>query len=385
MRIAVDARVLSLPEVRGIASYLMEILRAWPDVHAGAQRDEFVLFTEDPIPDDRCCSSADVRVVQVPSIRGSRFRVWDWYCLPAALNTRGYDLLWTPANTSLPVGGLAQVCTIHDTIVQECLSPRSLFERFVQRVIFPYWARRYADRVITVSNFSAGRIAKVFGYKAEQITVVPNGATFAELCFDSPEVARVFLREKLGITLRYILAFGAESPWKNTQGVLDAFRLVAAVNPDIGLIIAGLQPRALPEFSGLVEALGLQERVTLLPFTDRTTRDALYQGAEVFLYPSLFEGFGLPPLEAMAAGTPVVASNAASIPEVVGDAAVLVNAREADEIADALLRVLESVEIRAALVDAGRRNIRCFTWGECAQRHRAVFAEMVDKRGSRKG
>jgi glycosyltransferase involved in cell wall biosynthesis len=105
----------------------------------------------------------------------------------------------------------------------------------------------------------------------------------------------------------------------------------------------------------------------------------------VFLYPSLFEGFGLPPLEAMAAGTPVVASNAASIPEVVGDAAVLVNAREADEIADALLRVLESVEIRAALVDAGRRNIRCFTWGECAQRHRAVFAEMVDKRGSRKG
>ncbi|UZP67562.1 glycosyltransferase family 4 protein [Desulfovibrio mangrovi] len=379
MRIAVDGRVLSLPEARGIASYLMEILRAWPEQPEGEERDEFILFTEDAIPAERYRSSADVRVVHVPSVRGSRFRVWDWYCLPAALNGRAYDLLWTPANVSLPVGGLRQVTTIHDTIVQECLVPRSMFERLLQRVVLPYWSRRYADRVITVSEFSGGRIAKVFGYSADRISVVPNGATFAERRFGEREQARAFLREKTGVERRFILALGAESAWKNTQGAIDAFTHVAQKQADIGLVIAGLQPRVLAVFSEQVRAAGLADRITLLPFTDRETRDALYQAAEVFLYPSLFEGFGLPPLEAMAAGTPVVASDAASIPEVVGDAAILVDARNAGETADALLHVLNDADVRAALISAGVQNIRRFDWRESAARHRAIFAELAEE------
>ena len=162
-------------------------------------------------------------------------------------------------------------------------------------------------------------------------------------------------------------ALGAQSSWKNTDGAMRAFALAARAAPDVDFILAGVQERARQRFEALRSELGLDSRLRILGFVNPQARDALYQGAEVFVYPSLFEGFGLPPLEAMALATPVVASRAASIPEVTGQAALLVDATDPEALASSVLAVLRSPKLARKLAAAGLSNVRRFKWENAAQ------------------
>ena len=370
MRIAVDARVLSLPELRGIGSYLCELLAAWPE-----KNDTFVLLSPDSISPERLKSPCTIEVQVVPEPRGSRFKVWDWWSLPRAVRQASPDLLWAPANQAVPVGRVPQVVTIHDTLLQERVQHAGAIDRVFYNLVSPWWVRRHATRVVSVSGFSRGRIQAVFGYDANLVRVIHNGATLPERPFGGKGQARDYLREK-GLAVRpYVLALGAESPWKNTEGAMRAFALVAREVPEVDFILSGVQPRSRKNFEFLQSELGLADRLQILGYTDRLDRDALYQGAEVFVYPSLFEGFGLPPLEAMALDTPVVASGAASIPEVVGQAALVVDASDIQELARSILAVLRSPEKARELVRAGRENARRFRWSDSAAAHRSLFTE----------
>ena len=370
MRIAVDARVLSLPELRGIGSYLCELLEAWPE-----KKDTFVLLSPGPIPPERLKSPASLEVQIVPEPRGSRFRVWEWRSLPKAVLQASPGLLWCPANQAVPLRRVPQVVTIHDTLLQEQVRHARLTDRVFHNVVTPWWVRRHAAHVVSVSDFSRQRIQSVFGCEAKRVRVIHNGATLPQRPFADRGLARAYLREK-GVAVRpYVLALGAESPWKNTEGAMRAFALVAREAPGVDFILAGVQQRARRSFEALQREFGLEGRLRILGYTDRLDRDALYQGAEVFVYPSLFEGFGLPPLEAMALDTPVVASSAASIPEVVGQAALVVDASDAHELARSILAVLRSPELARELVSAGRENTERFRWSDSAKAHRALFME----------
>lgn len=370
MRIAVDASVLRLPELRGIGSYLCGLLAAWPE-----PEDEFLLLSPDPIPAQRLRTPARARVVVAPEPRGSRFHVWRWLTLPRAVRRLGPDLLWSPANQAVPLAGVPQAVTVHDTLLQECVRHDSLLERFYHGRLNPWWVRRHAVRIITASAFSRERIAAVFGCDPGRIRLIVDGVNLPTRPFANREQARAHLRETDLVTRPYVLVFGAESPWKNTEGALRAFALVAREEPGLDFVVAGVQTRVRERFWALGRELGLASRLRLPGFVSPADRDALYQGAEVFLYPSLFEGFGLPPLEAMALDTPVVASDAASIPEVTGRAARLVNAADPEALAGALLEVLRSPDLRQALVLAGRDNLRRFRWEDTARAHRDLFAE----------
>lgn len=388
MRIAVDARVLGLPEQRGIGSYLCEVLAAWPE-----PADTFTLISPRPIPPERLRCPAGLDVLVVPEPRGSRFRVWDWWTLPRAVRGTRPDMLWSPANQAAPVDRLPQVVTIHDTLLQELVDHGSLLERVFHGTISPAWVRRYATRVATVSRFSKERVQAVFAVDTDRVRVIPNGASLPARPFRDKAQAREYLRTRSGqgrgaqehgpdhpsgygrFDRPYVLSLGAESPWKNTEGVLRAFALVGRDAPGVDFVLAGVQERAREGFAALGRKLGLNGRLMMFGFVDRLERDALYQGAELFVYPSLFEGFGLPPLEAMALDTPVVASNAASIPEVVGRAAVLADAGDAPSLAGSILHVLASPGVRSTLVAAGRKNIARFTWAEAAAAHRKLFLE----------
>jgi len=242
-----------------------------------------------------------------------------------------------------------------------------------------------------VSRFSKERIQAVFALDPARVRVIPNGATLPVRPFADKALAREYLRTRygqagpesgqeagpqFGLAQRpYVLALGAESPWKNTEGVLRAFALVSRDAPGVDFVLAGVQQRVRERFETLGRELGLGGRLKMFGFVDRLARDALYQAAEVFVYPSLFEGFGLPPLEAMALDTPVVASKAASIPEVVGEAALLTEAADPPALGRSILQVLASPELRAALVAAGRKNIARFHWADAAVAHRKLFAE----------
>jgi len=310
-----------------------------------------------------------------PEPRGSRFHVWEWWSLPRAVRRFAPDLLWSPANQAVPVGGLPQVVTIHDTLLQEQVRHDRLTERVFHNRISPWWIRRYAKRIVTVSEFSAGRITAVFACDPQRMQVIANGASLPARPFADKDQARAHLRAKGLADRPYVLVLGAESPWKNTEGALRAFALIRRQNDEVDCVLAGVQQRARERFEALGRELGLATRLRMPGFVDKVDRDALYQGAAVFVYPSLFEGFGLPPLEAMALETPVVASKATSIPEVVGQAALLVNAAETETLARAILDVLGSPGLAQKLVEAGRENIKRFQWAHSAQAHRDLFRE----------
>lgn len=372
MRIAVDARVLGLAELRGIGSTLCELLAAWPD-----PADVFILISQRPIPSDRLQSPARLENVVVPPMAGYRLRVWDWLALPRAVKGLGPDLFWGPANQAYPLAGVPQVTTVHDTLLQERVRHAGFSERLFHNTVSPWWVRRHARQVITVSQFAKGRIQAVFGCKANRVRVIANGAALPDRPFPDKTAALAHVQEQ-GLTRQpYVLALGAESPWKNTEGVLRAFALAAPDMPQWDFLVAGVQARARAGFEALGRELGLGDRLRLLPFVSRRDRDALYQGAAVFVYPSLFEGFGLPPLEAMALETPVVASGAASIPEVVGQAARLVDAADPAALAQGILDVLGSPELARRLVVAGLANIRQYRWPDAAVAHRALFQECL--------
>lgn len=372
MHIAVDARVLSLPEIRGIGSYLAELLKVWPE-----STDEFLLCHEEGSLHHDLVSPAKLTARKINAPSGSRFRIWDWWAFPRSLSEEGVDLVWSPANLSLLAGRLPQVVTVHDTILQEKIKFTSRFDAFYFKLLVPWWARKHAGRIITVSEFSKERIAETFGYSASSIEVIYNGTSVSSQIFRDRGDAQRFLRKEGLVQGPYLYALGAESAWKNTAGLLRAFSLVVGRVPDILCVVSGIQDRVKSQFVELCRELGVSERVRLLGFVDAKTRDALYQGAELFVYPSLFEGFGLPPLEAMAFGTPVVASNAASIPEVVGDAALIVDASNHENLAEGISTLLENCELRKELQVLGKSNMQRFDWGTSAAAHRKVFEEFA--------
>lgn len=370
MRIAVDARVLCLREIRGIGNYLANVLRRWPD-----SDDEFLLLIEDGDIHKDIISPALLTTHRITAPPGNRFHVWEWWSLPRFVSGKDIDLLWSPANVTFPVAALPQIVTIHDTLLQE----KVRFSRWSEGLYFtklqPWMAQRYAMLVITVSNFSRQRINDVFSYDSSRIRVIYNGTNFSRSTFPSKAEATSFLHAHSIVDRPYIYILGAESDWKNTDAAVRAFKGVLASVPDITCVISGIQERVRPRFTDLCRSLDLENHVQLLGFLDPTTRDALYQGAELFVYPSLFEGFGLPPLEAMALGTPVVASNAASIPEVVGGACWLVDAQNENEMAMAITCLLKNPGLRESLRQRGYDNCQHFDWGLSAMQHKRFFAE----------
>ena len=377
MRIGIDARILTHPEMRGMASYLMGLLKAWPD-----SRDTFVFFSE-RMPDqvDRLDLNIvnPVEWVEVKSPKGNRVHIWDWWALPRALakDNRQLDIFWSPSNLVFPLRNLPQVVTIHDTLLQEKVVFTDTFDRLYYHHLIPFLTKRFLPRVITVSHFSAHRIHRVFNYPKNKIFTIHNGVSLGPKTMASKAVQKELNR--LGVSKGlYIYSLGAESPWKNTLGVLKAFDRVQKKHPNLGLVISGIQDRFEATLRGECRGLGLSLRqVTLLGYVDSNIRDCLYAGASLFVYPSLFEGFGLPPLEAMSMGTPVVASNSASIPEVTGSAAVLVDADDPQQLADAIIHVIEQPELQKQLVLKGTENINRFDWAVSASHHRKIMKKSV--------
>ncbi len=376
MRIAVDARVLVHPELRGIGRYLTEILAAWPE-----SGDEFLLLYEDGTFPAALSSPARLVPARVAAPRGSRVHIWDWWALPRFLAEQELDVFWSPANTAFPVRSVPQVVTIHDTLLQE-MAKLSHLERLYHRRLVPALARRHATRVLTVSRHAAGRVRGVFGLPRERVFVVPNGASLPERPFPDRAGACGYLRRELGIEPPFVYVLGARSWWKNTAGAIRAFALAVREHPDLRLVVSGLQPGVRAGMETLVRELGIQESARLFGFVDRRTRDTLYQGALLFLYPSLFEGFGLPPLEAMALGTPVIASDAASIPEVVGDAARMIDARDIEAMALAMSELFRDDQARERLTALGATRIGMFRWDTAAAVHREHFLQSTAHAGS---
>jgi glycosyltransferase involved in cell wall biosynthesis len=286
-------------------------------------------------------------------------------------------ILWSPTNTG-PISHKRHIVTIHDTAVLDHPEWFSTKYAVWYRFLLPRLAK-LATRILTVSEFSRRRLTEIMDLDPEKIAVVPAGvdSRFKPV---QPEIIET-VRKRLDLPPAYVLAVGTLEPRKNITGLFKAWSLLLSqqrVSGDIHLALAGGEASIFRD----VGFSSLPDKVVLTGYVRDEDLPALYSGALAFVYPSLYEGFGLPPLEAMACGVPVVASGSTSIPEVTGDAALLVDPLDIESIADGLELVLDDDVLRESLRTVGFERARLFSWNEPARLVWELLVEAARREGS---
>jgi glycosyltransferase involved in cell wall biosynthesis len=228
--------------------------------------------------------------------------------------------------------------------------------------------------VHVTSEFVADEVRSNLRIAPDRVVVVPLGATPIEPEGPATNAARG--RQMAGGE-RYVLAVGTVEPRKDLPGLVAAFDQVAATDPDLRLVLAGPDGWGSEALAAAIVRTHHADRIVRTGWVDDDLRAALLRGASVFAYPSLYEGFGLPPLEAMLAGTPVLATRAGAIPEIVGDAAELVDVKDVDALAQGLQRLLTDEARRVELIETGHQRVAQFSWDTTADSLAALFRDIL--------
>lgn len=362
MRIAVD--VTSIPRLRvGAGTYMAELVRAL----ARVDRDNTYLVLAKPgaFPDLTPPPNMTILSVRVgpPPAR----LAWEQTALPVLLWLHKVDVLHSPHHTSpVVLPGVRRVVTFHDVTFLIMPWRYPVARRWYMRAATQASAR-LADAIIAVSETVARDVRERLPAAAGKVQVVREGVSDRFRPVSEPGAVER-CREAYGLSRPYLLHVGRLDPGKNLQSLLAAFaRTCRAAGAPHDLVLAGPSGWKNEGFFRTLRGLGLEDRVKVLGYVPDDLMPALYGGADVFVFPSLYEGFGLPPLEAMACGTPVVASSRSAMPEVLGDAALLVDPRSPDDLAAAIGRVLGDAALRQRLREAGLRRAAAFSWDEAAR------------------
>jgi len=293
--------------------------------------------------------------------------------LPVLAARAGVDLVHSLASTAPLWGRGRRVVTVHDLIYARYPDAHSGIREHGMRVLVP-WAVRRSDRVIADSQSTREDLIELLGVRAERIDVVPLGLGAARR--EEPLEERE-LRERFGLGARpVLLSLSAKRPHKNLSALIGALAQIPAEERPL-LVLPGYPTWHEHELRERAAAAGVQDDVRFLGWASAREIEGLWQLAVAFVFPSLYEGFGLPVLEAMARGVPVACSNASSLPEVAGDAALLFDPRDERAIAQALLRLLEDRELRERLTARGLERAREFTWARTARLTLASYARAL--------
>ncbi len=293
----------------------------------------------------------------------------------AALKER-VDLFHAPDHFVPKLKGIPVVATLHDSIPLS--HPAWVSQRF-RRSKNWLWrqAANWADHVMTVSEFSKGEIVRYFGVPESRISVTPAGVDdrfFERL--KGPEVDEVV--RQLGLPERFFLFVGTLQPRKNVERILDAhLALPAKIRRDVPLIIVGRHGWGSDHLLARLKAMGPDDHVRWLSGIDDFTKRVMMQKATALLFPSLFEGFGLPVLEGFASNTPVITSNVSSLPEVAGDAAWMVDPYDVTALTDAMATLIRETVVADDLVAKGLMRARQFSWDACAAKTLKVYESVL--------
>jgi glycosyltransferase involved in cell wall biosynthesis len=283
--------------------------------------------------------------------------------LPRLAIREGVDLVHSLASTAPLWGRFRRVVTVHDLIYARFPEAHAGIRDLGMRVLVPQAARR-SHRVIADSQSTREDLIELLGVRSEQIDVVPLGLGSVRREAPLPE-RDVRARFELG-GRRVILSLSAKRAHKNLLALIGALARIAPERRPL-LVLPGYPTAHEAELRERARVLGIEEDVRFPAWVSAEELEGLWALTEAFVFPSLYEGFGLPVLEAMARGVPVACSDASSLPEVAGDAALLFDPREESAIAQALSRLLDDSELRECLRDRGRARVAEFTWGRTAR------------------
>lgn len=275
-----------------------------------------------------------------------------------------------------PSSGVRRIVTIHDTFPFVYPATHNRLDNWRYRWQLPYAARR-ADAVITVSECSRDDLVRIFPLASGSVHVISEGVDpqFKPVP-DTPQ--RQALLARYGVDQPYLLYVGGINARKNIARLLHAYALVREHYPLVKLVIAGKRQWQTNTIDKVFDQLALANHVHFTGYVHDKDLPALYSAAELFVFPSLYEGFGLPPLEAMACGTPVVTSSVSSLPEVVGDAAVTVDPFDVNALAAAIEQTLSDDVLRTMLTQRGMERVTQFTWELAARETIDVYDRVLD-------
>ncbi len=378
MHIAINAHLLAHTSSfrrAGVSNYVEALL-----THLGeVDRDNrYTIYTTRGLSRDALGLPPNftIRPSRLPTIN-PRVRIpWEQLLAPLLLRSIRADVFHGVLNVAPLFCPVPSVITIHDLAF---LSFPQTFRRLNRSYLT--WATRVsarrAARILAVSEATKQEIVRLLGIPAEKIVVTHNAC---DARFAPPDpVALDAFRRRVGLPERFILFVGTLEPRKNLPTLLDAYARIAP-STDVPLIIGGGKGWLYDEIFARAESLNLGDRVRFAGYIDGVDLPLWYAAATVFTLPSLYEGFGMPLLEAMACGTPVVTTTSSSLPEVVGDAGLTVPPTDADALGAALLRLLDDAELHAELRERGLRRARLFSWRATAERTLAVYQDAADRR-----
>ena len=368
MRIAIDARKL---RDYGIGTYVRNLLRHLARID---RTTEFVLLCQPADTDGLKQLGENFRTVPE---RAGAYSVREQINVPLDLRREKVDLFHAPHYILPPLVPCKSVVTIHDCI--HLRFPQYLPNQFAYAYArSSLWiASHRANRILTVSEASKRDILRYFRVPESKIDVIYNAIDerFGEAPTDE-EMQQV--QERFQLDDRFVLYAGNIKPHKNLERLIEAFHAVRrGPLEQVKLLIIGDEISKYATLRRAVHRLKLHKHVRFLGFVPDKTLACLYRLASVFVFPSLYEGFGLPPLEAMASGTPVITSNVSSLPEVVGDAALLIDPYDPGAIADAMRRVLTEEGLASEMRVRGFMRVRHFSWERSVRRVREIYDEVL--------
>ncbi|MFW6162366.1 MAG: glycosyltransferase family 4 protein [Planctomycetota bacterium] len=371
MRVAINALLLS-GAYSGVEKAILELLR-----HIGEGTDDEMVALVGSDFDASPLDGCPIAVQRLPVSNRSRLARIAYEQAWLRRHLGDADLLHAPgyvAPVRLPV---PMVVTVYDLIAlrHPRLAKRSNWVHY--RLRLPR-AARAARLIIVPSEAVAADVSQHLGIPRSRVRVVPLGV--ADRFRPPAPEAVAALRERHGLAEPFVLFVGNVEPKKNLPTLIRAFAAVHREGRPHRLVLAGARGWKCREVYALPASLGIEDAVRFLGYVPEAELPALYGAAEAFVFPSLVEGFGLPPLEAMACGTPVVTSDAGALVETAGDAALRVPAHDVEALADALRRVLDDPALRETMIDEGRRTAARFTWSRTAELTRAVYHEALEAR-----
>lgn len=379
MKIGIEGQRLFRLKKHGMDMVALELIRNLQKIDT---QNEYFIFVK-PDEDTACLNaSGNFHIIE---LGGGPYPSWEQIALPRAAKKYGCDILHCTSNTAPVSGDIPLVITLHDIIYLESISIFKKGGTWYQKMgnMYRRWnvprVVKKSDRIITVSHFEKNRIREFFGFPEsdKRLVAIYNGVgEHFKPISDKAELTRV--KNKYKLPDDFVFFLGNTDPKKNTKGVLKAFSdYRKSDNPPMKLVMLDYEREALNALLHEIGDKSLIEHIHLTGYVVNTDLPAIYSQCNHFLYPSLRESFGIPMLEAMRCGTPVITSNTSSMPEVSGGAAMIVDPYKPEEITQAMKKLVADEKLRKKLITDGHTQAAKFSWINMAREVLNLYKEIT--------
>ena len=379
MKIGIEGQRLFRKKKHGMDMVALELIR---NLQLIDTENEYFIFVK---PDEDNTVLSETPNFKIIQLDGGSYPMWEQIALPKAAKKYGCEILHCTSNTAPIFNDIPLITILHDIIYMESsyykiltgsATPYQKFGNAYRKLIVP-WVVKKSEKIVTVSHFEKNRIAEFFGMKDDKrLTAIYNGvSTHFKPVTDEAELKRV--KEKYHLPDHFFFFLGNTDPKKNTIGTLKAFSdFLKQSKSDYKLVMLDYD---LNELEKLVIEIGdkdLIDNIVLTGYVINTDLPAIYSLCTIFLYPSLRESFGIPMLEAMGCGVPVITSNTSSMPEVAGNAAHIINPYNPEEITQAIIKILEDKGYYESLCKKGIERNKLFSWENMAEQALILYNEI---------